>query len=113
MALRADPLFGWLERTARGWTRKLPPRLEEALRLRIEGPLRVPKVVTHRRFTSRYNAQQLRNVTHSCARATQTIKYQKTIDFKESMATFRRWYQTTRGMEGESWPLARELLSLN
>jgi predicted dehydrogenase/nucleoside-diphosphate-sugar epimerase len=110
MALRTDPLFGWMEQTARGWTRKLPTRLEEALRIRIDGPLRVHKVITRDSLASRYNSQQLRGVTHSRTRATQILGYSNIIEFKESMALFRRWYQTTRGMESESWPLIRELL---
>jgi predicted dehydrogenase/nucleoside-diphosphate-sugar epimerase len=108
-ALRRDPIWAALDRTVRGWAAKLPPRLEEKLRLRIEGPLRVEKVTTRQHYGSRYNAQQLRSVTHSCARAAQVIGYEAPIGFRESMAMFRDWYRATRGMDSGSWTLAREL----
>jgi predicted dehydrogenase/nucleoside-diphosphate-sugar epimerase len=109
-ALRKDPLFGKMETAAGNLVRKLPSRFEDALRRRIGGPSRVAKVTTRQSFDSRYNLQQLRGVTHSCDRAARVIGYTRVIEFRESMATFRRWYTTTRGMENESWPLVRELL---
>jgi uncharacterized protein YbjT (DUF2867 family) len=110
-ALRTDPLFGKIEAAARDLARKLPARFEEKLRLRIGGPLRVAKVTTAQSFDSRYNLQQIRSVTHSSERAARMIGYTRVIEFRDSMASFRRWYAATRGMEDGSWPLTRELLN--
>jgi predicted dehydrogenase/nucleoside-diphosphate-sugar epimerase len=109
-ALRADPLFAKMELAARGLIKKLPGRFEDRLRRRIGGPQRVSKAPTSRSFRSRYIGQQLRGVIHSSERAVRLFGYVRIIEFPESMERFRRWYIATRGMESESWPLARDLL---
>jgi nucleoside-diphosphate-sugar epimerase len=109
-ALRADPLLGKVDAAARELARKLPGPIEAKLRLRIEGPPRVAKVPTRPKYDSRFNPQQLRNVTHSCDRAARVLGYTRVIEFRDSMARFRQWYVATRGMAEESWPQIRELL---
>lgn len=109
-ALRADPLFENLELATKGLIEKLPRQFKERLRLRVGGPIRVAKSLSRPGFGSRYIAQQLRDVTHSSERASWIYGYSRVIEFRESMAKFRHWYIATRGMESESWVLARELL---
>jgi hypothetical protein len=109
-ALRADPLFDKAALAARAVIKKLPTRFEDGLSRRIGGPVRVSKVPTTPSFSSRYIGQQLRGVIHSSERAVRTLGYVRIVEFPESMERFRRWYVATRGMQSESWPLARELL---
>jgi predicted dehydrogenase/nucleoside-diphosphate-sugar epimerase len=108
-ALRADPLFDKAALAARAVIKKLPTRFEDGLSRRIGGPVRVSKVPTTPSFSSRYIGQQLRGVIHSSERAVRTLGYVRIVEFPESMERFRRWYVATRGMQSESWPLAREL----
>ena len=108
-ALRTDPLFANMESAARGLIRKLPDRFEAKLRLRIDGPVKVAKAPTRPNLESRYISHQLRSVTHSSERATHVLGYTRVIEFRESMARFRRWYTATTGMDTQSWRLAREL----
>ncbi len=67
-----------------------------------------PKCRPGRIYDSRFNPQQLRNVTHSCDRAARVLGYTRVIEFRDSMARFRQWYVATRGMAEESWPQIRE-----
>jgi predicted dehydrogenase/nucleoside-diphosphate-sugar epimerase len=108
-ALRTDPLFDRLEATARVLIKNLPGQIEHRLRINLGGDAQICQVPTAKTFGSRYVWQQLRAVVHSCERAKGAIGFSPVIEFRESMARFRSWYIATRGMEMESWPLAREL----
>jgi predicted dehydrogenase/nucleoside-diphosphate-sugar epimerase len=109
-ALRADPFFAKIEIAVRDLVKSLPGRFGDELSARLGGPIQVANVHTGPRFGSRYVSQQLRGVTHSCKRAARVLGYKPVVGFRESMNMFRRWYMSTRGIESESWPLARELL---
>jgi nucleoside-diphosphate-sugar epimerase len=109
-ALRRDPILDGAEQTVRDLVNRLPQRIQDRMRLGLNGSPQVQKVITECVPASRYNAQQLRGVVHSCARARRALEYSSIISFTESMARFRNWYRATRGMDLDSWDLARDLL---
>jgi nucleoside-diphosphate-sugar epimerase len=58
---------------------------------------------------SRIVAHQLRGVRHRCDSARSQLGYRPELTFAESMATFRRWYETYCGFGSEEWRLLAEL----
>lgn len=106
-ALRRDPLLARLDRRLRRLAGLAGARIEDALRLSIEGPLKVMKVADRNHYASRYNAMQLRKVTHRIDRARAVLGYAPVLDFSASMARFRAWYEGSHGFGADFWPLAR------
>jgi nucleoside-diphosphate-sugar epimerase len=108
-ALAKDPLLGRLNRQMRGLVGRLPPALEDRMRLGIEGPIRVPKRLGTDPFTSRYAGQQLRRVRHRTDRAAAVLGYSPRFSFDEAMIRFAAWYRAAYAVDTPSWPLAREI----
>jgi nucleoside-diphosphate-sugar epimerase len=108
-ALRRDPLWERVDIAARRAVARLGSRMEDRVRLAIEGPLRVPKVEPPPPFDTPLTRQQLRGVMHSCARAKERLGYRPVHSVTQSMHAFRRWFRAHHGMDTRSWPLLREL----
>ena len=108
-ALRKDPLLAGVDRSLRRVAGLLPTRLEDALRRRIEGPLRVARVRHGAPLDPYFTRLQLRGVRHECRLARSALGYEPLHSFERSVAAFRAWYETLHGFGGEFWPLAREL----
>jgi hypothetical protein len=58
---------------------------------------------------SRLVGHQLRGVRHRCDLARNRLGYRPELTFAESMATFRRWYESYCGFGGEEWRLLSHL----
>lgn len=108
-ALREDPLLEKIDQGIRASIALLPDTIEDGLRCFIEGPIQVAKITPSTRYSSRYNAQQLRGVYHSCERAQKMLNYTPKYTFKQSMERFCAWYQALHGFGTVSWKLVREL----
>lgn len=108
-ALRQDPLLGKVDIFLRSLVAKLPQQLEDRIIYAVEGPLKVSKIGDPDPYASRYNAQQLRGVYHTCERAKTLLGYEPHYTFAESMQRFCAWYTYIHGVGTESWRLAQEL----
>jgi nucleoside-diphosphate-sugar epimerase len=109
-ALRKDPLL------ARGdaWLRRMAGRLgskaEEALRLSIEGPVRIARPADAKPLAVSLCMQQLRGVRHSCEEAKRQLDYRPEYTVAASMRAFEKWYRAHMGMDSDAWPLLRQLM---
>lgn len=108
-ALRKDPLWEKVDRTARGTVARMGKGVENRLRLGIEGPPAVERPDPYAGLTAGLCAQQLRDVRHMTSRIGQLLGYRPLVGFRESMADFRRWYAMMRGFGSPSWPAYRHL----
>ena len=89
-ALRKDPLWLKADQLVRRTVAALGNRVEDKLRLSIEGPLHPPDRAHEQQYDVRLSAQQLRNVFHSCDRARRELGYHPLVSFTESMSAFVR-----------------------
>lgn len=108
-ALRKDPLLASTDVTIRRWIARLGPRMEDRMRLAIEGPLRVAPAATRPNIEVALSSQQLRGVWHRCDRAKSELNYERLHSFEASMGAFSHWLRTIRGMDDEDWHLRRML----
>jgi nucleoside-diphosphate-sugar epimerase len=109
-ALRRDPLLAKVDECMRNLAAIGGKRVEDTLRLSIEGAIKVPKVPDPNPYSSRYNRMQLRGVCHRIGRAREVLGYRPILSFGESMARFRAWYDTMYGFGEDYWPLAAVLM---
>lgn len=107
-ALRKDPLLARLDTMVRQTVARLGSDTEDRLRLAVEGPksVRGSETVT---YDTSLLTTQLREVRHSSARARTALGYQPLVTVQQSMDAFARWKRQMRGMDDDSWTLAREL----
>jgi hypothetical protein len=108
-ALRRDPLWAKCDIRLRRLAGLGGTAVEDRLRQSIEGPCRIAKVYDADRYSSRYNAMQLRGVWHRMDRAHQVLGYQPPLTFADSMTRFCLWYETMHGFGHPYWPLAKTL----
>jgi len=108
-ALRKDPLLAKADAWMRRAVGRLGTRVEDALRLSIEGPRRVTPAGDGHALAVSLCAQQLRGVRHSCDRARRELDYRPQYSFAASMAAFSAWYRAHTGMDSDAWPLLRQL----
>lgn len=105
-ALRKDPLLKQVDISVRHLVAKLGPKMENRLRLAIEGPLRVPKRSTSYPIANKaLIAHQFRDSRYSIDKARQGLGYTPIISYKESMKAFSNWYRSTHGLDTEYAPL--------
>jgi nucleoside-diphosphate-sugar epimerase len=107
-ALRKDPLLAKVDGALRTLVAKLGSRVEDNLRLAIEGPLKGPSDAGGKP-NLRLSAQQLRGVRHRCDKAKADLGYRPPCTFAGSMSAFARWLQCTRGMRDPDWSLRKIL----
>ena len=108
-AIRRDPLWAKVDAKIRKLASLGGKSIEDRLRHSIEGPRKIAKVADAAAYSSRYNAMQLRGVWHRIDRAREVLGYEPLLDFSESMARFRIWYETMHGFGQPYWPLVRTL----
>lgn len=108
-ALRKDPFWARIDIAMRKGVAKLGPRMEDKMRLAVEGPVRVAKAAPGRGLNLPLSIQQLRGVRHSCAAAKAMLGYSPRYSFAESMDAYRSWYHSLTGQDSAYWPLARYL----
>ena len=105
-SLRKDPLLKKIDVGLRRLASLGGRGFEDRLRHSIEGPIKIDKVCDTNQYSSRYNAMQLRGVTHRIDRARDVLGYSPQLSFDESMSRFRQWYAATHGFGSAYWPLA-------
>ena len=108
-ALRKDPLLASLDRAARRAVSMFGGRMEDRLRMGIEGHTSVLQVDPNADLAVGLCAQQLRGVRHLNDRAEKTLGFRPPVTFKQSMRDFRCWYRNTHGMDSPYWLLSRHL----
>jgi nucleoside-diphosphate-sugar epimerase len=96
-ALRKDPLWARVDTAVRRSARILGKEFDAKVRLSLEGPAAIPRRIAGPALDVRLCAQQLRTVTHSCARAKEQLGYQPLYSLDQSMAAFRRCYAELHG----------------
>ena len=106
-ALRKDPLLEKSDKFLRGVVAKLGPRLEDSLRLSIEGSAPIPETANRTSYEVRLCRQQLRGVYHSCHKAERELGYKPVVGFNQSMAAFCEWYQDLHGWKTKFGDLIR------
>ncbi len=106
-AFRKDPLWEKVDVALRRTVARLGKEREDALRLSVEGPLKVQPLAPP--FDPVLCRQQLRGVVHSCELAKQRIGYKPVFSVDESMEAFRNWYRLEHGMNTPAWPLLEQL----
>jgi len=108
-AIRKDPLWEGLDSALRRGVTRLGRNVENALRISIEGPIKVARASDAGSLNSRLCKQQLRGVVHSCEAAKRALSYRPLCTVAESMKAFREWYRRHHGMDSSVWPLLHEL----
>jgi nucleoside-diphosphate-sugar epimerase len=108
-ALRKDPLWERVDVALRRAVARTGSSIEDAVRLSVEGPIRVEKVADERNVDARLCRQQLRSIRHSCELAKSRLGYRPLYSFAQSIAAFRRWYSSHHGMDSPFWPLLQQL----
>lgn len=109
-ALRRDPNWARFDKAMRRTAAVGGKGFEHKLRHAVEGPIKIEKARDAERFSSRYNALQLRDVRHRINRARDVLGYVPPLDFAGSMLRFCTWYETMYGFGQNYWPLARLLM---
>src|SRR5207247_703436 len=102
-ALRKDPGWATVDTVLRRGVTRMGKTVENALRISVEGPTRVSKVMPGRRVDARLCRQQLRGVRHSCELAKSRLAYKPLYSVAESMEAFRIWYRVHHGMDSGVW----------
>jgi len=106
-AFRKDPLWAKVDFALRRTVARLGKEREDALRLSVEGPLKVQPIAPT--FDPGLCCQQMRGVVHSCALAKEKIGYKPVFSVAQSMEAFRTWYRIEHGMDTAAWPLLEQL----
>ena len=108
-ALRKDPFWYDVDRMLRQAVTHMGAKVENSLRLSVEGPIKVAKVAPGQALNWNLCRQQLRGVRHSSELAKTQIGYTPLYSLEQSMEAFRRWYRSHYGMDTAEWPLLRQL----
>ncbi len=108
-ALRKDPLWEKMDHALRGLVAKMGNRMENTLRLSIEGPAMVNRRSNMPTFNHRLCGQQLREGRHSIAKARRELGYRPETTYCQSMANFQSWYRRVHGLDSEFADLLRQL----
>jgi nucleoside-diphosphate-sugar epimerase len=108
-ALRKDPLWYDVDRMLRQAVTHMGAKVENRLRLSVEGPIKVAKVAPGQALNWNLSRQQLRGVRHSSDLAKTQLGYTPLYSLEQSMEAFRRWYRSQYGMDTPEWPLLRQL----
>ncbi len=108
-ALRRDPRWAWIDAQIRGLVAKSGAKIEDRLRLSIEGPQKVTRIREGSPYSSRYMAVQLRGAWHEIGRARAVLGYDPPQNFMQSMNRYRDWYKLMYGFGEAYWPLARTI----
>lgn len=110
-ALRKDPLWEKFDHTMRGLVAKMGSKMEDTLRLSIEGAAPVNKRKEGLEFHMRLCGQQLRDGRHSIARARSELGYFPEVSYRQSMDNFKTWYRRLHALDGEFADMLRQLYS--
>lgn len=108
-ALRKDPLWEKFDITMRGLIAKMGSKMENTLRLSIEGTTQVNKRKEGPKFNSRLCGQQLRKGRHSIAKARNELGYSPKVSYHQSMDNFKTWYRKLHALDGEFADMLRRL----
>jgi len=110
-ALRKDPLWEKFDLTMRGLVASMGSKIEDTLRLSIEGEALVNKRKEGLKFNARICGQQLREGRHSIARARSELGYSPEVSYRQSMDNFKTWYQRLHALDGKFADMLRQLYS--
>jgi len=110
-ALRKDPLWEKFDLTMRGLVASMGSKIEDTLRLSIEGEALVNKRKEGLKFNARICGQQLREGRHSIARARNELGYSPEVSYRQSMDNFKTWYQRLHALDGKFADMLRQLYS--
>jgi len=105
-ALRRDPRWARADAAVRQLVAKSGAKIEDRLRMSIEGPQRISKVAEQSRYSSRYMAVQKRGIWHDSDRARDAIGYAPVLSLPASFARYAEWYRRMYGFGESFWPLA-------
>ena len=108
-SLRRDPRWARIDTQIRWLVAKGGAKIEDRLRLSVEGPQKVSKIHEESPYSSRYMAVQLRGLWHDISRAREALGYVPPLDFAQSMSRYRDWYKLMYGFGQAYWPLARTI----
>lgn len=108
-ALRKDPLWNKFDLAVRGSISKLGSRVENSLRLSVEGPISVRKRSVMPDIDLRLCEHQLREGRHSIEKARAELGYIPEVSYQQSMQNFQTWYRRLHGLDGEFAELLRQL----
>jgi nucleoside-diphosphate-sugar epimerase len=108
-ALRKDPFWYQIDRVLRQTVTRMGSKMENRLRISVEGPIKVPKVASGQALNWNLCRQQLRGIRHSPDLAKRQLGYRPLYSVAESMEAFRQWYRAHYGMDTAEWPLLRQL----
>jgi nucleoside-diphosphate-sugar epimerase len=110
-ALRKDPLWEKFDLTMRGLVASMGSKMENTLRLSIEGEALVNKRKEGLKFNARICGQQLREGRHSIARARSELGYSPEVSYRQSMDNFKTWYRCLHALDGKFADMLRQLYS--
>ena len=110
-ALRKDPLWEKFDLTMRGLVASMGSKIEDTLRLSIEGEALVNKRKEGLKFNARICGQQLREGRHSIARARSELGYSPEVSYRQSMDNFKTWYRRLHVLDGKFADMLRQLYS--
>ncbi len=108
-ALRKDPLLCRVDMFFRGLVAKLPGKMEDRVRLGVEGPTKISKVSCGPPINWQFCSAQMRGVFHSCDRLQKDLGYTPENTFEESMKAYSKWYCALRGYDTEFEELLKRL----
>lgn len=97
--LRRDPLLARVDAALRSAVTVLGAAAEDRIRLSIDAQARGKSPGNSQAIDLRLASQQLRNVVHSSALATEMLGYRPRRDFAQSMEAFRNWYSSGTGAD--------------
>lgn len=95
--LRRDPLLARIDSVLRRAVTVLGSAAEDRIRLSVDAQARANPSVGSQGLDLRLASQQLRQVVHSSALATESLGYRPRRTFAQSMVAFRDWYSSGTG----------------
>jgi nucleoside-diphosphate-sugar epimerase len=107
-ALKKEPLFDRLERSAKTTFRKMPAAVQSFIGSGLREP-RTWRATRRSPYSELILRQQLRNARYSCEQARIELGYRPLVTFSESMRAFTAFYRTLCGWQEEGWSLLTHL----
>lgn len=107
-ALRQNPMWASIEKTAKGGIRFMGKRVEGRLRDTFNGPIKVATTQPEELMDWKLVGQQLRGVKHDPARCQRELGFAPPLTFEQSMQSFREWYGEHFDLESAEWKLLGE-----
>lgn len=104
-ALRGNPMWASMEKTAKGGVRLMGKGVEDRLRNTFAGPIKVAVARPEEMIDRPLIAQQLRGVKHDPGRCHRELGFTPPLTFAESMESFRNWYIEHFDLGSSEWAM--------